>query len=82
MDHQQRILALAADMGADPKEVNAAIRVMQSGRADLIIEILATRMSVKAALVKATQQKPPAAAKVKPTERNRNRRRRTTVAEN
>jgi hypothetical protein len=59
MDHQQRILALAADMGADPKEVNAAIRVMQSGRADLIIEILATRMSVKAALVKATQQKPP-----------------------
>jgi hypothetical protein len=58
MDHQQRILALAADMGADPKEVNAAIRVMQIGRADLIIEILATRMSVKAALVKATQQKP------------------------
>ena len=59
MDHQQRILALAAAMGADPKEVNAAIRVMQSGRADLIIEILATRMSVKAALVKATQKKPP-----------------------
>jgi hypothetical protein len=59
MDHQQRILALAADMGADPKEVNAAIRVMQSGRADLIIEILATRMSVKAALVKATHQNPP-----------------------
>jgi hypothetical protein len=59
MDHQQRILALAADMGADPKEVNAAIRVMQSGRADLIIEILATRMRVKAALVKATQQTPP-----------------------
>jgi hypothetical protein len=59
MDHQQRILALAADLGADPKEVNAAIRVMQSGRADLIIKILATRMSVKAALVKATQQKPP-----------------------
>jgi hypothetical protein len=59
MDHQQRILALAADMGADPKEIDVAIRVMQSGRADLIIEILATRMSVKAALVKATQQKPP-----------------------
>jgi hypothetical protein len=47
LDHQQRILDLAADMGADPKEVKAAIRVMQSGRADLIIEILAARMSVK-----------------------------------
>jgi hypothetical protein len=42
MDHQQRILTLAADMGADPKEVDAAIRVMQSGRTDLLIEILAT----------------------------------------
>jgi hypothetical protein len=63
MDHQQRILALAADMGADPKEVNAAIRVMQSGRADLIIEILAARLSIKAALAKVTPQKPkPASA--------------------
>jgi hypothetical protein len=59
MDHQQRILALAAEMGADPKEVNAAIRVMQSGKAHLIIEILAARMSVKAALAKVTQQRPP-----------------------
>jgi hypothetical protein len=52
MEMQQRILALAADLGADPREINAAIRVMQSGRADLIIEILAARMSVKAALAK------------------------------
>jgi hypothetical protein len=68
MDHQQRILALAADMGADPKEIDAAIRVMQSGRADFI-EILATRMSVKAALVKATQQKTAAAAKTTKSKR-------------
>jgi hypothetical protein len=52
MEMQQRILALAADMGADPKEVNAAIRVMQSGRADLIVELLAARLSVKAAPAK------------------------------
>jgi hypothetical protein len=58
MEMQQRILALAADMGADPKEVNAAIRVMQSGRADLIIEILAARLSVKAALAKVKNRHP------------------------
>jgi hypothetical protein len=61
MDLQERILALAAAMGADPKEVNAAIRVMQSGRTDLIIEILAARMSVKAALAKMSQKKPASA---------------------
>jgi hypothetical protein len=59
MEMQQRILAIAADMGADPREVNAAIRVMQSGRADLIIEILAARLTVKAALAK---MKKPASA--------------------
>jgi hypothetical protein len=63
MDYQQQILDLASDMGADPKEVKAAIRVMQSGRTDLIIEILAARLSIKAALAKVTQQKPkPASA--------------------
>jgi hypothetical protein len=59
MEMQQRILAIAADMGADPREVNAAIRVMQSGRAHLIIEILAARLTVKAALAK---MKKPASA--------------------
>ena len=59
MEMQRRILALAADMGADPKEINDAIRVMQSGRADLIVEILAARLSVRAALAK---MKKPASA--------------------
>ena len=54
----EKNIDLAADMGADPKEVKAAIRVMQSGRADLIIEILAARMSVRSALANAIQQKP------------------------
>jgi hypothetical protein len=66
MDQQQRIFDLAADMGADPKEVKAAIRVMQSGRTDLLIEILATRMSVKAALAKAALPRP-AKAPLSPT---------------
>ena len=56
MEMQTRILALAADMGADPKEVSAAIRVMQSGRTDLIVELLAARMSIKAALAKTKQR--------------------------
>jgi hypothetical protein len=52
MEMQQRILALAADLGADPREVSDAIKVIQSGRSDLIVQILATRMSVRAALAK------------------------------
>jgi hypothetical protein len=52
MEMQQRILALAADLGADPREIAAAIQVMQSGRADLIVELLAARMNVRAALAK------------------------------
>jgi hypothetical protein len=52
VEMQRRILALAADLGADPGEIHDAIRVMQSGRADLIVELLAARMSIKAALAK------------------------------
>jgi hypothetical protein len=52
MAMQNRILAIAADLGADPREISAAIQVMQSGRSDLIVELLAARMSVRAALAK------------------------------
>lgn len=52
MELQQKILTLAADLGADPREISAAIQVMQSGRSDLIVELLAARMSVRAALAK------------------------------
>jgi hypothetical protein len=62
MELQNQILALAADLGADPREVSDAIQVMQSGRSDLIVELLAARMSVRAALAKI--KKPASAAPV------------------
>jgi hypothetical protein len=47
---QEQVLTLAQRLGADPAEVEAAVRLMKSGRCDLLVEVCAARMSIKAAL--------------------------------
>jgi hypothetical protein len=47
---QQQVLDLASRLGADPKEIESAIRLMRTGRADLLIRVTAQRMTIRAAL--------------------------------
>jgi hypothetical protein len=47
---QRQILAIAARIGADPREVEAAIALARTGRVDLLIAVSAQRLSVRAAL--------------------------------
>jgi hypothetical protein len=55
MNEQQRLaIRLAADLGVDQHEVDRAIALARTGRIDLIVEVTARRMTVKAALQQAT----------------------------
>lgn len=56
-DQQQHALDLAARLGADPREIVDAIRLMRTGRADLLIQVTAQKLTIKAALVKAAAKR-------------------------
>ena len=56
---QRRVLELADSLGADPQQVADAVKLMRSGRCDLLVEVCAARLTIKAALA---QTKPRAAA--------------------
>jgi hypothetical protein len=47
---QQQVLGLASQLGADPREIEMAIQLMRTGRADLIVAVTAQRMTIRAAL--------------------------------
>jgi hypothetical protein len=49
-EQQQLALRLASDLGADAREVEAAIALMRTGRTDLLIQVTARRMTIRAAL--------------------------------
>jgi hypothetical protein len=49
-EQQELALRIASDLGVDPAEVDLAVRLAQTGRIDLLIEVTAQRMSVRAAL--------------------------------
>jgi hypothetical protein len=57
-EQQQQILDLAMRLNADPREVEEAIRLMRTGRFDLIIAVTAKTLSVRAALKKAATNSP------------------------
>jgi hypothetical protein len=49
-DQQKQVLEIASRLGADPREVELAIQLMRSGRSDLIVQVTAQRLSIRAAL--------------------------------
>ena len=59
MTHQQQILNLASRMGADPREVELAVALMRTGRIDLIVQVTAQKLTIRGALAKVAQSKPP-----------------------
>jgi hypothetical protein len=49
-EQQRQVLEIATRLGADPREVELAIQLMRSGRSDLIVQVTAQRLSIRAAL--------------------------------
>jgi hypothetical protein len=49
-EQQQRVLDTASTLSADPKEIDLAIQLMRTGRADLLVAVTAQRMTIRAAL--------------------------------
>lgn len=54
---QQQVLEIATRLGADPKEIKSAIRLMRTGRTDLLVQVTAQRLTIRAAL-KAAKSSP------------------------
>jgi hypothetical protein len=54
---QQQALDIASRLGVEPAEVDLAIRLAQTGRVDLIVHVSAKRMSVRAALQRASNDR-------------------------
>jgi hypothetical protein len=54
MTLQQQILDIAARMGANPKEVELAVALVRTGDAILIVQVMAAKLTIKAALAKGT----------------------------
>jgi acetyl-CoA carboxylase carboxyltransferase component len=58
MTEQQRLaIRLAADLGVDQREVDRAIALARTGRIDLIVAVSAKRLSIRAALQQATNDR-------------------------
>jgi hypothetical protein len=56
--HQKQALEIATKLGADQREIEAAIRLMRTGRSDLILQVCAARLSIRAALRRAKSDSP------------------------
>jgi hypothetical protein len=52
-NRQQEVLA--ASLGVDPREVDLAIRLMRTGRTDLITKVTTGRLTIRQALQNAQQ---------------------------
>jgi hypothetical protein len=44
---QRRVLELADSLGADPQQVAHAVKLMRSGRCDLLVEVCAARLTIR-----------------------------------
>jgi predicted PhzF superfamily epimerase YddE/YHI9 len=54
---REQLVELADDLGIEPKKVATAVALMRTGRADLIVEVMNSRLSVGAALAAAREGK-------------------------
>jgi hypothetical protein len=60
INHQQMIQEIANSIGIDVREAALGIQLAQTGRADLIAEVIAGRLTIRAALAKAATKVPTA----------------------